>query len=246
MKYLASLSELVSWVLSEKPKKDNKRRYIRNTAIIVFNPFLVRATTVTDGRYSCAWHPKIIIIITYIVFNRRRRIRLQNDPEICLAHYYHSLRTRLQSSSTNTTYYRRRRAFSSRALDKVSLLDDRRPLDLLRLHRGQRRLMMVMRRWSQVRVHVFVDYVVVRVALVDDDARFADEHLMHLVPVVGPLFHRHTAAAAVRVPVVVVRLIIGTGPVVGHVVLDARVRWPARRGLPVGPIDRTEKKNENV
>jgi len=106
--------------------------------------------------------------------------------------------------------------FSSRALDEVPLLDDRRPLDLLRLDRGQRRLMVV---WPQVRVHV-----VVNVLVLVDDAWFA-VHV--LVPVVCPFHH------ALWVSVVVVRLIIGTSPLVGHVVLDAQVRWPARRGLPV-------------
>lgn len=117
------------------------------------------------------------------------------------------------------------------ALDKVPLLDDRRPLNLFWLDRygGYRRLVVLVR--PHVAVHVVVRTVIVFVAY----ARPAAVHV--LVGVVG-LFHH-----AVRVPVVVmVRLIIGTGTmVVGHVIFDARVGWPARRRLPMGPGVREQK-----
>lgn len=122
------------------------------------------------------------------------------------------------------------------ALDEVPLLDDRRPLDLFRLDGGYGLLLMVVR--PQVSVHVFVVFVFVHAW-----------SAVHLVRVVG-LFHH-----AVRVTVVVIRsLIIGTGPLFGHVVLTARIRWPARSSLPMGPEirgrdgqrEREKKTNINI
>lgn len=103
----------------------------------------------------------------------------------------------------------------------MPLFDDRGTLDLFRLDRGYRRLMVVMR--PQVSVHVLV--VVVLVA----DAR----PTVHLIGTVVGMVHH-----AVRVTVVMVPLIVGTRPRFDHVVLAAGIRWPAGRGLPVGPESR--------
>lgn len=94
---------------------------------------------------------------------------------------------------------------------------------------------------SQVSVHVvvvFVFVIVVNVAVVvvDSDVvvdvffavRFAAVH--GRIRVVA-LFRHHT----VRVTVVVVRLIVGTGPLFHAVIFAARIWWPARSSLPVGP-----------
>jgi hypothetical protein len=105
------------------------------------------------------------------------------------------------------------------ALDKVPLFDNRWSLNLFRLDGRYCRLMMV---WSQMSVHV----VIVVIVFVTD-VRSA---VYILVRIVG-VFH-HT----VRVIVLMIRLVIGTGNLLfGCVFLAARVRWPTRSGLPVGP-----------
>lgn len=106
------------------------------------------------------------------------------------------------------------------ALDEMPLFDNRRPLHLLRLDGGHGRLVMVVMR-SQMAVQVVV------VVVFHVDAR-SPVHVVLMVRLLS-LFH--------RVSVVVVRLIFGAVPLLfGRFVLDARVRRPARRGLPMGPI----------
>lgn len=111
----------------------------------------------------------------------------------------------------------------------MPLLDDRWPLNLFRLDGGQRRLM-VMR--PQMGVHVVVVVVVIDLFLAD-----VWWSAVHILIRVVHLFHH-----AVRVTVVMVRLIVGTGPLFGRVVLAARIRWPAGRGLPMGSKRKNEKR----
>jgi len=82
--------------------------------------------------------------------------------------------------------------------------------------------------WSQMSVHVVV--VIVFVTNVWSAVYV-------LISVIG-MFH-HT----VRVIVLMIRLVIGTGNLLfGRVVLAARVRWPTGSGLPVGPKVGTKTK----
>lgn len=101
----------------------------------------------------------------------------------------------------------------------MPLLDDRWPLDLFRLDGGQGRLMVM---WSQMGIHVVVVGVVT-------DLFVADMWLAVYLICVVHMFH-HT----VRITAVVVRLIIGTSPVISHFVFTTRIWWPTGRGLPMG------------
>lgn len=112
------------------------------------------------------------------------------------------------------------------ALDEMPLFDNRWPLHLFGLDGVHGRLMVVVMR-SQMAIQVVV------VVVFNVDAR-SSVHVVLMVHLLG-LFH--------RVSVVMVRLIIGAVPLLfRRFVLDARVRWPAGRGLPMGPIEKTKKK----